>query len=199
MRRAEFAWTEELVQRLVALWNEGASAAEVQARIGAPSRNAVIGKVHRLRLEGVPLRGVEQSLSSVRPVSEEPWGIDDGRVAAPEPVTVPASKVDVLPGAVHLLDAMHGQCRWPLWDRDDEPKYVCGAAAEPGWSYCYAHRRIAYTGRRPALVSGEQAGFGVDHSAVPMRNRIIRPALKRAVAETARRDRLPARRRGSGS
>ena len=198
MRRAEFAWTEELVQRLVALWNEGASAAEVQARIGAPSRNAVIGKVHRLRLEGVPLRGVEQSLSSVRPVSEEPWGTD-GRVAKPEPVTVPASKVDVLPGAVHLLDAMHGQCRWPLWDCDDEPKYVCGAAAEPGCSYCYAHRRIAYVSRRATRHSEGQAGFEASHSAIRMRNRIIRPVPKRAVAETARRDRFPAGRRGSGS
>jgi GcrA cell cycle regulator len=189
MHRAEFAWTPELVERLIAAWNDGASAAEVQIRIGAPSRSAVIGKVHRLRRDGVTLRGLKRTASSVsvKVAAAAPQIGDDNVLAKPEP------------GAVHFLDAIHGQCHWPLWDCDDEPKYVCGAAAEPGWSYCYAHRRIAYTGRRPALVSGEQAGFGVDYSAVLMRNRIIRPALKRAVAETARRDRLPASRRGSGS
>ena len=118
MHRAEFAWTPELVERLIAAWNDGASAAEVQIRIGAPSRSAVIGKVHRLRRDGVTLRGLKRTASSVsvKVAAAAPQIGDDNVLAKPEPVTVPASKVDVLPGAVHLLDAIHGQCRWPLWD-----------------------------------------------------------------------------------
>ena len=124
MRRVEFVWTPELVERLIAAWNGGASAAEVQVRIGAPSRSAVIGKVHRLRRDGVELRGLEQTASSVsvRVAAAAPQAGDDGAPAEPKP------------GAVHFLDAVHGQCRWPLWDHDEEPKYVCGADAEPGCS-----------------------------------------------------------------
>ena len=182
MRRVEFVWTPELVERLIAAWNGGASAAEVQVRIGAPSRNAVIGKVHRLRCDGVKLRGMEQAASSIKAVSAEPQAGDDNAFAEPEPVA------ELSPSAVHLLDATHEQCRWPLWDHDEEPKYVCGADAEPGCSYCRAHRRIAYVRRQPAHASGEQAGFEASHSAIPMRNRIVRPRIKRAVAGTARRD-----------
>src|ERR687886_1092402 len=102
MPPAKFVWTDELVQHLITLWNGGASAAELQARIGAPSRSAVIGKVHRLRRDGVKLRGLEQTAPSVsvRAAAAAPQAGDENALAKPKP------------DAVHFLDAVHGQCRW---------------------------------------------------------------------------------------
>ena len=45
-------WTDERVELLKKLWNEGLSASQIAAQLGGVSRNAVIGKVHRLKLSG---------------------------------------------------------------------------------------------------------------------------------------------------
>src|SRR4051812_31987684 len=45
-------WTDERVERLTKLWAEGLSASQIAAQLGGVSRNAVIGKVHRLNLPG---------------------------------------------------------------------------------------------------------------------------------------------------
>jgi GcrA cell cycle regulator len=43
-------WTDERVELLRKLWAEGLSASQIAAQLGGVSRNAVIGKVHRLKL-----------------------------------------------------------------------------------------------------------------------------------------------------
>ncbi len=45
-------WTDERVELLKRLWGEGLSASQIAAEIGGVTRNAVIGKVHRLGLSG---------------------------------------------------------------------------------------------------------------------------------------------------
>ena len=45
-------WTDERVEKLKRLWAEGLSASQIAAQLGGVSRNAVIGKVHRLNLPG---------------------------------------------------------------------------------------------------------------------------------------------------
>ncbi|WP_280950746.1 GcrA family cell cycle regulator, partial [Pararhizobium antarcticum] len=45
-------WTDERVEKLKKLWSEGLSASQIAAQLGGVSRNAVIGKVHRLSLPG---------------------------------------------------------------------------------------------------------------------------------------------------
>ena len=46
------AWTDERVEQLKKLWSEGLSASQIASRLGEVTRNAVIGKVHRLGLAG---------------------------------------------------------------------------------------------------------------------------------------------------
>ncbi len=52
MTDAAFTWTEERVELLKQLWTDGRSASQIAAEIGGCSRNAVIGKIHRLGLSG---------------------------------------------------------------------------------------------------------------------------------------------------
>ncbi|MGH6762982.1 MAG: GcrA family cell cycle regulator [Phyllobacterium sp.] len=66
-------WTDERVELLKKLWAEGLSASQIAAQLGSVSRNAVIGKVHRLKLSG---RGKTTStqprVKKVNPVSSTP-------------------------------------------------------------------------------------------------------------------------------
>ncbi len=52
MRGKDMNWTDERVARLTKLWADGLSASQIAAQLGGVSRNAVIGKVHRLKLPG---------------------------------------------------------------------------------------------------------------------------------------------------
>ena len=48
------SWTDERVEQLRELWSQGLSASQIAAQLGGVSRNAVIGKAHRLGLQGRP-------------------------------------------------------------------------------------------------------------------------------------------------
>jgi len=60
------SWTDERVDLLKKLWSEGLSASQIAGRLGGVTRNAVIGKVHRLGLSG---RATSTRLKSLRPRS----------------------------------------------------------------------------------------------------------------------------------
>ena len=62
-------WTDERVDRLKKLWSEGLSASQIAAQLGGVSRNAVIGKVHRLNLPGRAKAGGATSARSQKRVS----------------------------------------------------------------------------------------------------------------------------------
>ncbi|MGZ5850479.1 MAG: GcrA family cell cycle regulator, partial [Methyloceanibacter sp.] len=58
------AWNDERVELLKKLWAEGLSASQIASRLGGVTRNAVIGKVHRLGLSG---RATSSRSASPRP------------------------------------------------------------------------------------------------------------------------------------
>jgi GcrA cell cycle regulator len=71
------SWTEERIERLKKMWHDGATASQIADELGGVSRNAVIGKAHRL--------GLEQRPSPVKPGEEK-----DAKKAAPAPAATPA-------------------------------------------------------------------------------------------------------------
>jgi GcrA cell cycle regulator len=82
------SWTEERIERLKAMWTKGATASEIADELGGVSRNAVIGKAHRLGLEARP--------SPVKPGEESDHGAHAApakSAAAPKPAEPAASKV----------------------------------------------------------------------------------------------------------
>lgn len=65
-------WTPERIETLTKMWSEGASAGQIARRIGDISRNAVIGKVHRLGLSGRAQRKDAGNLRTLRPRIKPP-------------------------------------------------------------------------------------------------------------------------------
>jgi len=138
-------WTDERVDQLKNLWTEGLSASQIARALGGITRNAVIGKVHRLGLAGraSPARADRPHLSAgprvnthphipaPPPVAEEPIQLEDGKYAT-------------------VLTITEHMCRWPIGDPSDPDGFhFCGRKTKPGSPYCEAHARMAYQPQQP--------------------------------------------------
>ena len=129
------SWTEHKVQELTRLWEAGHSAAAIGRIIGM-SKNAVIGKAHRIHLTGRP--------SPIRYREGED---------APEPfAVVPAPPEPVTPQIMVPIKRHRGktECLWPIGDPGDDGFRFCGEAAEEGKPYCAEHCAKAYLVRTRA-------------------------------------------------
>src|SRR3954469_22576919 len=103
LKEAGMGWTDERVELLKKLWQDGLSASQIAKQLGGVTRNAVIGKVHRLGLSGPaaaakPQRTVFKAPRPVRPVSAAPSA--PRRIAEPSsaPAPAPVRYVDEAPG-----------------------------------------------------------------------------------------------------
>lgn len=152
------AWTEERVEVLKKLWAEGHSASQIAKELGGVTRNAVIGKVHRLGLSGraTPSRPVKRPPRLARP---KPKLRPDGTVAASK-VAQPAAEVGLkasekeslvaLPPkpladgeAASILTLRDSMCKWPIGDPADPRFAFCGRKASGG-PYCAEHAKLAF-------------------------------------------------------
>ena len=157
------SWTDERIEQLKHHWIEGKSASQIAGLLGnGVSRNAVIGKVHRLGLAG---RAKSPGLASSRPRTSTPAA---HRAAAPRMATVqpritrgatalaiaPESLTDAEPEAfesvvvpmslrVTIVELKEAMCRWPLGDPATSEFRYCGSPAASG-PYCGYHGSLAY-------------------------------------------------------
>jgi GcrA cell cycle regulator len=142
------SWTPERIERLLALAEEGLSAEGIAERLGGVSRNAVVGKLHRLGkklglLNGNPKvpRSKYMAPRKAKPRAPRP------RITKPRIVhnSPPPLQVTVPTGAgVPFLEIERHQCRWPLWGDDHPPtedKRYCGSPTAEESSYCAWHHR----------------------------------------------------------
>ena len=163
-------WTDERVERLKKLWAEGLSASQIAAQLGGVSRNAVIGKVHRLSLPGRIKAGGNASAnrpakrlatparpttlqprlaarSTPRPAGQEATSEGDEGRSLGELVYVPASSRDVVvPISRRLLltELTERTCKWPIGDPIKDDFHFCGCEAQDGSPYCTYHAKLAY-------------------------------------------------------
>ncbi len=136
------AWTDQRVERLITLWSEGLSAAEIAERLGGVTRNAVLGKLHRLKRLGRRPR-----MSGPKPAARLRHRSAAARrppQAAPRPAAKPDPAVGGLAPSLEKLRP-HA-CHWPIGDPRAADFAFCGRPAGVG-SYCCAHRRVAYRPR----------------------------------------------------
>lgn len=153
----EFDWTNAAIERLKALWGEGLSASECGKRMGV-SRNAVIGKIHRLGLSHKYRRPRERRprmrskprparlLETEQPVSKPPempqMRLNKRPLPFPPPASPPLPPPAPQYGSFDLLDLKPGQCRWPEGERPDYR--FCGRPQTDQSSYCEAHHALAH-------------------------------------------------------
>ncbi len=148
VRSQGLGWTEDRVVLLTALWLEGLSAAAVARRLGGVSRNAVIGKVHRLGLSGraaraKPCRAPAALPRSIRsPARGRPPPLPLPPVARSRVVTLAAAHGELVP----LLQLSAARCKMPIGDPQDEGFGFCGAAVTRG-PYCERHGALAFQPR----------------------------------------------------
>ncbi len=145
-------WTNETVERLKTLWAEGQSASVIARRIGGITRNAVIGKVHRLGLPGratrartqPPRRRTQTLRVRIRnaprpPVTATVMPRARPRCAAVLPELAPAPSITVTVVTLTRLT-----CRWPIGDPFDSGFHFCGRAANERDPYCAHHMALAH-------------------------------------------------------
>ena len=151
-------WTEDRIESLKHDWQDGFSASQIAQRLGKVTRNAVIGKVHRLGLAGRanPSRGVRspRSRSSSQASRTPARGRRQGRTlriryspasATPErqPNLPELGLVPPIPVTVQNLTAL--TCRWPQGDPKTSDFHFCGRVkADPAVPYCDHHAAIAF-------------------------------------------------------
>jgi GcrA cell cycle regulator len=159
-------WTDERVELLKRLWAEGLSASQIAAELGGVTRNAVIGKVHRLGLSGREKPNAPGVAKPRRTVSAparptpRPMPMFRGNAAlalapdapvAPKPMTLPqpspvsAPVIEFVGAPVTIMDLREGMCRWPMGDPSSSEFRFCGCrTADVGSPYCSHHATIAY-------------------------------------------------------
>jgi len=140
------AWTDDRVETLKKLWAEGLSASQIAQKLGGVTRNAVIGKVHRLGLSGraTPSRPVRRAMKAARPKRVAPKAITPtAKPAAPPPAPIEPEKLPSGEYATVLTLSNH-ICKWPIGDPDDPDFRFCGRKTEDGAPYCEGHKQLAY-------------------------------------------------------
>ncbi len=162
---ASMSWTEERVELLRKLWLDGLSASRIAAELAhGITRNAVIGKVHRLGLSGRvkapsaanaarPRERSGQRASLPKPSGQMIRGntaLALKPMIAEAPLPRPVEEV-VIPMSerVTIMELKEAMCRWPLGDPTQPEFRYCGGRKNAGEGpYCTYHARIAY---QPAL------------------------------------------------
>jgi len=164
------SWTDQRVEKLEKLWKEGKSAAEIAKELGDVTRNAVIGKAHRLGLSGRPQSSAStqtkkdtsgKTAKSISPkkVAEAKKQASAKAVAETQAKTVPAAVVrsaatraaERPEDGLTILDLSERVCKWPIGDPRDADFHFCGGPSRPGTPYCDEHVAMAYqtsSGRR---------------------------------------------------
>ena len=133
-------WTDERVATLKKLWLDGLSASQIAKQLGGVTRNAVIGKVHRLGLAG---RATAPRVERPRPAPQPRLHTPRVSVMRAEPVV--EEPLEPMPeNAVTVVDLSATVCRWPLGDPATPEFRFCGRKAKAGAPYCEAHVRMAY-------------------------------------------------------
>lgn len=157
------SWTDERVTTLKKLWLDGLSASQIAKQLGGVTRNAVIGKVHRLGLSGraapsQPSRPAFKTPRPARPVTAAPSA--PRRVAEAVSATAPAVpapqpvyRVEE-PGSATVLTLGAHMCKWPIGDPSTDSFTFCGRRSCEGAPYCVEHAKVAYQPQQTKKKSG---------------------------------------------
>ena len=149
------SWTDDRVDLLKKLWTEGLSASQIAGRLGGVTRNAVIGKVHRLGLSGRAttsrIKSPRRARATVRRQPRPAYrqlgnpalrnlyqGDAQPYVPAAEELDIPVAERKT------LQDLTESNCRWPIGDPQQADFHFCNRHKVPGLPYCEFHAKRAF-------------------------------------------------------
>ncbi len=140
------SWTDDRVDVLKKLWLEGLSASQIAKQLGGVTRNAVIGKVHRLGLSGraapsQPARAVLRAPRPPRAASPSTPRRSENHTPQPRPEPVRVYVTEE-PGTATVLTLGAHMCKWPIGDPSSTEFTFCGRGTSG--TYCSEHSRVAY-------------------------------------------------------
>ncbi len=142
------SWTDDRVSVLKKLWGEGKTAAEIAKELGGVTRNAVIGKAHRLKLSN----RVSPIQQNKKPVAK-----------TQSPVQTQKQKIQKITAQDNdkprkaLMDLKPSECRWPIGDPKDPNFGFCAGHSMDGLPYCMDHAKVAYqAATRNKIIKAEK-------------------------------------------
>tara|TARA_B100000795_G_scaffold248572_1_gene215516 strand:+ start:16 stop:516 length:501 start_codon:yes stop_codon:yes gene_type:complete len=138
------SWNEEKVGKLKELWGKGSTASQIAEIIGGISRNAVIGKAHRLNLSS--------KIKAKNMSTNQNFQYDNNEEINTKQKRARKSKFQSLiiekefepenPKKLEELD--ESSCKWPVGHPEEESFYFCGRSSLKDFSYCKLHLLYAY-------------------------------------------------------
>jgi GcrA cell cycle regulator len=158
-------WNEEKVEKLKELWGKGSTASQIAEIIGGISRNAVIGKAHRLNLSSkIKTRNASSSQSFNNSSEENSSKQKRGKKSKFQSLIIEKDFEPENPKKLEELD--ESSCKWPVGHPEEQSFYFCGRSSLKDFSYCKLHLLYAYQpkGRKeePVADKDEEAPQYID-------------------------------------
>ena len=159
------SWNEEKVNKLRELWGKGNTASQIAEIIGGISRNAVIGKAHRLNLSSkIKTRNTSSTQNFNINAEENSFKQKRGRKSKFQSLIIEKDFEPENPKKLEELD--ESSCKWPIGHPEEESFYFCGRSSLKDFSYCKLHLLYAYQpkGRKeePVADKDEEAPQYID-------------------------------------
>ena len=131
------SWTYERVEKLKQLWEEGLTASRIATELGEVTRNAVIGKAHRLGLSG--RMASKKSNGGISIIRKKRINISQNQkvINIAPIINEPMNPTD-------FENIKDGLCRWPLGEPEEIDFKFCGRNTQEGFVYCQSHYKQAY-------------------------------------------------------
>ena len=137
------SWNEEKVEKLKELWGKGSTASQIAEIIGGISRNAVIGKAHRLNLSSkIKTRNVSSSKNFDNSLEVNTSNQRKGRKSKFQSLIIEKDFEPENPKKLEELD--ESSCKWPIGHPEEQSFYFCGRSSLKDFSYCKLHLLYAY-------------------------------------------------------
>ena len=137
------SWNDEKVNKLKELWGKGSTASQIAEIIGGLSRNAVIGKAHRLNLSSkIKTRTTSSSHNFEANEEKNNFKQRRGKKNKFQSLIIEKDFEPENPKKLEELD--ESSCKWPIGHPEEELFYFCGRSSLKDFSYCKLHLLYAY-------------------------------------------------------
>ena len=151
------SWTEEKINKLKELWGKGNTASQIAQIIGGITRNAVIGKAHRLNLSAkIKTRAAASNQTFETSMENKNVGYTRKRRGKFKSLIIEKDFEPENPKQLEELD--ESSCKWPIGHPDEKEFYFCGRSSLKDFSYCKLHLLYAYQpkGKKEEVTEKEE-------------------------------------------